>query len=61
MHLWPERVVPKCATDWSLAIAHGVEDRFWVEEADGKWKPRPIPTRALEDVVRERSSSAVRI
>ena len=31
MHLWPERVVPKCATDRSLAIAHGLEDVFWVE------------------------------
>ena len=26
MHLWPERVVPKCMTDRSLAIAHGLED-----------------------------------
>jgi len=25
MHLWPERVVPKCATDRSLAIAHGFD------------------------------------
>ena len=31
MHLWPERVVPRCATDRSLAIAHGLEDVFWVE------------------------------
>jgi hypothetical protein len=29
MHLWPERVVPKCRTDASLAIAHGVEHVFW--------------------------------
>src|SRR5262249_30314952 len=28
MHLWPERVVIKCATDRSLAIAHGLEDTF---------------------------------
>lgn len=27
MHLWPERVVPKCAKDRSLAIAHGLEDQ----------------------------------
>ena len=32
MHLWPERVVPKCATDRSLAIAHGLEDVFWTED-----------------------------
>src|SRR5208282_4522952 len=35
MHLWPERVVPKCKTDRSLAIAHGLEEVFWVEEEDG--------------------------
>lgn len=29
MHLWPERVVPKCAKDRSLAIAHGLEAVFW--------------------------------
>jgi hypothetical protein len=29
MRLWPERVVPKCATDRSLAIAHGLEEAFW--------------------------------
>ena len=60
MHLWPERVVPKCATDRSLAIAHGLEDVFWVEGADGKWKPRPTPTRSVEELVRERTSPAVK-
>jgi len=29
MHLWPERVVPKCAEDVSLAIAHGLDDILW--------------------------------
>ena len=56
MHLWPERVVPKCATDRSLAIAHGLEDVFWVEGEDGKWKPRSTPTRAVDELVRERTS-----
>lgn len=60
MHLWPERVVPKCAADRSLAIAHGLEDEFWVEGADGKWKARTTPTRAVEQLVRERSSPAVK-
>ena len=60
MHLWPERVVPKCAVDRSLAIAHGIEDVFWTESDDGKWKPRPTPRRSLDDVVRERSSAAVK-
>src|SRR5207249_575713 len=53
MHFWPERVVPKCATDRSLAIAHGLEDVFWSEDVEGKWKPRHIPTRAVEDLVGE--------
>ena len=40
MHLWPERVVPKCAKDRSLAIAHGLEEIFWYEDSDGKWVAR---------------------
>ena len=60
MHLWPERVVPKCATDRSLAIAHGLEDVFWVEATEGKWKARPAPTRSVDDLVRDRTSSAVK-
>lgn len=60
MHLWPERVVPKCATDRSLAIAHGLEDVFWVEGTVGKWKPRPTPTRPVPEIVRERTSAAVK-
>ena len=51
MHLWPERVVPKCATDRSLAIAHGLEDVFWVEGADGKWTARTTPTRTVDELV----------
>jgi hypothetical protein len=60
MHLWPERVVPKCATDRSLAIAHGLEDVFWVEGADGKWTARKTPTRSVDELVRERTSPAVK-
>jgi hypothetical protein len=60
MRLWPERVVPKCATDRSLAIAHGLEDVFWVEGDNEKWKPRPVPTRPLDELVRERASNAVK-
>ena len=64
MHLWPERVVPKCATDRSLAIAHGLEDVLWVEGTDGKWKPRPaavVPiAEVLAGLVAERSSPAVK-
>jgi hypothetical protein len=60
MHLWPERVVPKCATDRSLAIAHGLEDVFWVENPSGKWTQRPAPTKSVEELVRERTSPAVK-
>lgn len=59
MHLWPERVVPKCATDRSLAIAHGLEEVFWMEGEDGKWRPRPIPARSIEELIAERTSPAV--
>jgi hypothetical protein len=60
MRLWPERAVPKCATDRSLAIAHGLENVFWVEGDDGKWKPRPALMPPVEELVRERTSSAVK-
>jgi hypothetical protein len=60
MHLWPERVVPKCATDRSFAIAHGLEDVFWIEGADGKWTARKTPTRPVADLIAERTSAAVK-
>ncbi|MCY1033291.1 BREX-1 system adenine-specific DNA-methyltransferase PglX [Corallococcus sp. BB11-1] len=60
MHLWPERVVPKCARDRSLAIAHGLEDVFWVERTDGKWTAQKTPTRSVDELVRERTSTAVK-
>lgn len=37
MSIWPERVVPKCVEDRSLAIAHDIEDLFWVED-EGNWR-----------------------
>lgn len=60
MHLWPERVVPKCATDRSVAIAHGLEDIFWAETNDGKSKPQPAPKHLVDELVRERTSVAVK-
>ena len=60
MHLWPERVVPTCATDRSLAIAHGLEAVFWAEGADGKWTKRPRPSRPVDELVAERTSPAVK-
>ena len=60
IHLWPECVIPKCATDRSIAIAHGLEDIFWAEGDDGKWSPQPTPTRPVDELVRERTSIAVK-
>ncbi len=60
MHLWPDRVVPKCAKDRSLAIAHRLEEVFWAEGEDGKWTARKAPTRSVDELVRERTSPAVK-
>ncbi|MBO3739495.1 hypothetical protein [Actinoplanes flavus] len=60
MRVWPERVVPKCATDRSLAIAHELEDVFWVQGLDGRWVARPVPTRSISEIVAERTSDAVK-
>lgn len=66
MHLWPERVVPRCAKDRSLAIAHGLEDVFWEQGAGGrgqgpgKWAPKPDTGSLIPDLVRERTSPAVK-
>lgn len=65
MHLWPERVVPKCAKDRSLAIAHDLESVFWAQESgkkgqDGKWVPKPDTRDLVPDLVKARTSPAVK-
>jgi hypothetical protein len=60
MHLWPERVVPKCAEDRSLAIAHGLEEAFWIEGSNGKWQPRSVDPAAIDQLIKERTSAAVK-
>lgn len=60
MHLWPERVVPKCATDRSLAIAHGLEEVFWEEGVNGKWAARKTPMTPIPELVASRTSPAVK-
>lgn len=60
MHLWPERVVPKCATDRSLAVAHGLEEAFWSEDSDGKYIPRNTSTKSQDQIIREKTSPAVK-
>ena len=53
---WPERVIPKCTTDRSLAIAHGHEQALWeeVENAKGKlvWQPKKDAKEIAEELVR---------
>lgn len=60
MYLWPERVVPKCAKDRSLAIAHDLEDVFWYEDANGKWKPRNYAQAEVDELIDARTSTAVK-
>lgn len=60
MHLWPERVVPKCGDDRSLAIAHGLEDDFWYEDDESKWQKRQVSGDLITELVAERSSNAVK-
>lgn len=59
MRLWPERIVPKCMNDLSLAIAHGLEDVLWIEGSSGKWGSRKTPARSVGELVGERTSPAV--
>ena len=62
MHLWPERVIPKCAKDRSLAIAHGLEDVFWIQDPNNtdKWHPRPTPTTPIDQLIAERHKPATK-
>ena len=65
MHLWPERVVPKCHTDRSLAIAHDLEDQFWerYEDKKGKekWRSREdIDQATIDQLIAERTNPTVK-
>ena len=60
MHLWPERVVPKCADDRSLAIAHGLDEEFWAQDSDGKWQMRKVDEATVNRLIAERTSRAVK-
>lgn len=58
-HLWPERVIGKCTSDRSLAIAHGLEERLWQETSKGNWLQRQLPEAELEALLAEYSKPAV--
>lgn len=60
MHLWPERVVPKCIDDRSLAIAHGVEEVFWYEDDGGAPQKRHVEETVFRKLVAKKASSTVK-
>ncbi|MEA1050846.1 hypothetical protein U5801_13660 [Lamprobacter modestohalophilus] len=60
MHLWPERVVPKCAEDRSLAIAHSLETALWTEDEDGAWQPKPAMDARIGELASARVSTTVK-
>ena len=60
MYLWPERVVRKCATDRSLAIVHGLDNTFWMQGDDRKWTQRQTSVHPLDELVRGRTTIAVK-
>jgi hypothetical protein len=54
LHLWPERVIPKCATDRSLAIAHDLESTFW-EEIPADELPKSKAGRAAKKATKKKA------
>jgi len=68
MHLWPERVVPRCIEDSSYAIAHGLINLFWEQNAKGRWIKKEPPAYSgrpgwhavIDRLVAERSSRLVK-
>jgi hypothetical protein len=60
MRLWPERVVPKCADDRSLAIAHDLESVFWAAGDDGKWYKRDVGQATVERLIADRTAPTVK-
>ncbi len=58
LSIWPARVVPKCVTDRSLAIAHDLEEVFWVEDPPGSWRNLHSPDEEIEGLVATQRSPA---
>ena len=67
--IWPERVLPQCHQDRSLAIAHDVEDTFWHEvevpvkrgkKLKGKtkleWQPRKLTDDELNELIQAKTN-----
>lgn len=61
LHLWPERVIPQCAKDRSLAIAHDVEEFFWAPDLmTTAIHSRQRSASDIAELVTERTSPAVK-
>ncbi len=58
LSIWPARVVPKCVTDRSLAIAHDLEEVFWVEDPPGSWRNLRSPDEEIVGLVAAQRSPA---
>ena len=58
-NIWPERVLRKCHTDRSFAIAHDVEEDFWEEiiipvkrgKPKTKWQPKKLTEQELKELI----------
>jgi hypothetical protein len=68
--IWPERVLRKCHSDRSLAIAHDVETDFWQEmevpvirrgKDTGKtkleWQPKPLTESRLQELIHQKMAA----
>lgn len=53
MHLWPERVVPKCSENASYAIAHGLDEVFWKQDDRDRFQPQPEPDGGWQPVINQ--------
>jgi hypothetical protein len=51
MHLWPERAVPKCVQDASLAIAHGLDKFFWDRDDRHRLVKKTPPASGWQQVI----------
>ena len=57
MSIWPSRVVPKCTTDRSLAIAHDIETLFWIEE-NNQWRQLLPPDQERSRQIEQRQKGS---
>jgi hypothetical protein len=60
LRLWPERVIPKCTTDRSLAIAHDLEERLWQQTNNGNCLPRQFSEAEMQALIAENTNPAVK-